>query len=324
MGSQPAGLTWALIEAARARIAPLIKATPVLTSSTLDEAAGAQLFFKCENFQKGGAFKARGACNAVFSLPEALVRHGVATHSSGNHAGALARAARLRGVPAYIVMPDNTPLSKRAAVERQGAHITLCEPTLAARERTAAELIARTGATLVHPYDDLSVMAGQATVGVELLEQVPDLDLLLAPVSGGGLLGGIAVAARTLKPAVRVVGVEPAGADDAARSLRAGRIVPCERPETIADGLRATIGVRPFAEFLRYVDDVVTVPDDAIVAAMRHIWEVMKIIVEPSGAASYAAVAAGRLEVRGARVGIVLSGGNLDLDSLPWIKPARE
>lgn len=324
MGSQPAGLTWALIEAARARIAPLIKATPVLTSSTLDEAAGAQLFFKCENFQKGGAFKARGASNAVFSLPEALVRHGVATHSSGNHAGALARAARLRGVPAYIVMPDNTPLSKRAAVERQGAHITLCEPTLAARERTAAELIARTGATLVHPYDDLSVMAGQATVGVELLEQVPDLDLLLAPVSGGGLLGGIAVAARTLKPAVRVVGVEPAGADDAARSLRAGRIVPCERPETIADGLRATIGVRPFAEFLRYVDDVVTVPDDAIVAAMRHIWEVMKIIVEPSGAASYAAVAAGRLEVRGARVGIVLSGGNLDLDSLPWIKPARE
>lgn len=324
MGSQPPGLTWALIEAARARIAPLIKATPVLTSSTLDEAAGAQLFFKCENLQKGGAFKARGACNAVFSLPEALVRHGVATHSSGNHAGALARAARLRGVPAYIVMPDNTPLSKRAAVERQGAHITLCEPTLAARERTAAELIARTGATLVHPYDDLGVMAGQATVGVELLEQVPDLDLLLAPVSGGGLLSGIAVAARTLKPAVRVVGVEPAGADDAARSLRAGRIVPCERPETIADGLRATIGVRPFAEFLRYVDDVVTVSDGAIVAAMRHIWEVMKIIVEPSGAASYAAVTAGRLEVRGARVGIVLSGGNLDLDSLPWIKPARE
>jgi threonine dehydratase len=324
MGSQPPGLTWALIEAARARIAPLIKATPVLTSSTLDEAAGAQLFFKCENFQKGGAFKARGACNAVFSLPEALVRHGVATHSSGNHAAALARAARLRGVPAYIVMPQNTPLSKRAAVERQGAHITLCEPTLAARERTAAELIARTGATLVHPYDDLSVMAGQATVGVELLEQVPDLDLLLAPVSGGGLLGGIAVAVKTLKPAVRVVGVEPAGADDAARSLRAGRIVPCERPETIADGLRATIGVRPFAEFLRYVDDVVTVSDGAIVAAMRHIWEVMKIIVEPSGAVSYAAVAAGRLEPRGARVGIVLSGGNLDLDSLPWIKPDRE
>jgi threonine dehydratase len=324
MGNHPPGLTWALIEAARARIAPLINPTPVLTSSTLDEASGAHLFFKCENFQKGGAFKARGASNAVFSLPEAQVAHGVATHSSGNHAGALARAARLRGVPGYIVMPNNTPLSKRAAVERQGAHITLCEPTLAARERTAAEVIARTGATLVHPYDDLTVMAGQATVGVELLEQVPDLDLLLAPVSGGGLMSGIAVAAKTLKPTVRVVGVEPAGADDAARSLHAGRIVPCEHPETIADGLRATIGVRPFAEFLRYVDDVVTVSDGAIIAAMRHIWEVMKIIVEPSGAAAYAAVAAGRLEVRGRRVGIVLSGGNLDLESLPWLTPVRE
>jgi threonine dehydratase len=230
----------------------------------------------------------------------------------------------LRGVPAYIVMPDNTPLSKRAAVERQGAQITLCEPTLAARERTAAEVIAATGATLVHPYDDLSVMAGQGTVGVELLEQVPDLDLLLAPVSGGGLLSGIAVAARTLRPALRVVGVEPEGADDAARSLRAGRIVPCERPATIADGLRATIGERPFAEFRRYVDEVVTVSDAAIVSAMRHIWEVMKIIVEPSGAAAYAAVAAGQAQARGRRVGVVLSGGNLDLGSLPWIKPARE
>ncbi|HYB64745.1 MAG TPA: pyridoxal-phosphate dependent enzyme [Steroidobacteraceae bacterium] len=323
MGSHPPGLTWALIEDARARIAPLINPTPVLTSATLDEESGAHLFFKCENFQKGGAFKARGASNAVFSLPEAQVRHGVATHSSGNHAAALARAARLRGVPAYIVMPDNTPRSKRAAVERQGAHITLCEPTLAARERTAAGVIATTGAIMVHPYDDLAVMAGQGTVAVELLEQVPGLDALLAPVSGGGLLSGIAVAARTLRPAARVIGVEPAGADDAARSLRAGRIVPCEHPETIADGLRATIGVRPFAEFQRYVDDVVTVSDAAIVAAMRHIWEVMKIIVEPSGAAAYAAVAAGRPELRGKRVGVVLSGGNLDLESVPWIKPAR-
>jgi threonine dehydratase len=324
MGSNPPGLSWTLIQEARARIAPLIQTTPVLTSATLDEESGARLFFKCENFQKGGAFKARGASNAVFSLPEAGLRGGVATHSSGNHAAALARAARLRGIPAYIVMPDNTPKAKRAAVERQGAHITLCAPTLAARERAAAEVIARTGATMVHPYDDLSVMAGQGTVGVELLEQVPDLEVLLAPVSGGGLLSGIAVAARTMRPSLRVVGVEPAGADDAARSLRAGRIVPCERPDTIADGLRATIGVRPFAEFLRYVDDVVTVSDEAIVSAMRHIWEVMKIIVEPSGAAAYAAVAAGRLEVRGRRVGVVLSGGNLDLGSLPWIKPARE
>jgi threonine dehydratase len=323
MGSNPPGLSWTLIQEARARIAPLVNATPVLTSATLDEESGARLYFKCENFQKGGAFKARGASNAVFSLPEAQVRRGVATHSSGNHAAALARAARLRGIPAYIVMPDNTPRAKRAAVERQGAHITLCEPTQAARERAAAEMIERTGATLVHAYDDLAVMAGQGTVGVELFEQVPDLDVVLAPVSGGGLLSGIAVAARTMRPSLRVVGVEPAGADDAVRSLRAGRIVACERPDTIADGLRATIGVRPFAEFRRYVDDVVTVSDEAIVSAMRHIWEVMKIIVEPSGAAAYAAVAAGRLEVRGRRVGVVLSGGNLDLGSLPWIKPAR-
>lgn len=324
MGSNPPGLSWTLIQEARARIAPLVNATPVLTSATLDEESGARLFFKCENFQKGGAFKARGASNAVFSLPEAQVRCGVATHSSGNHAAALARAARLRGIPSYIVMPHNTPRAKRDAVERQGAHITLCEPTLAARERAAAEVIATTGAAMVHPYDDLSVMAGQGTVGVELLEQVSDLELVLAPVSGGGLLSGVAVAAKTLRPSLRVIGVEPAGADDALRSLRAGKIVPCERPETIADGLRATIGVRPFAEFLRYVDGVVTVSDDAIVSAMRHIWEVMKIIVEPSGAAAYAAVAAGRVEVRGRRVGVVLSGGNLDLGSLPWIKPARE
>jgi threonine dehydratase len=324
MGSNPPGLTWSLIEAARARIAPLIHRTPVLTSTTLDEQSGARLFFKCENFQKGGAFKARGASNAVFSLPEAQVRRGVATHSSGNHAAALARAARLRGIPAYIVMPDNTPLAKRAAAERDGAVITLCEPTLAARERAALEVIAATGAVMVHPYDDLSVMAGQATVAVELLEQVEGLELLLAPVSGGGLLSGIAVAAHSMRPEMRVLGVEPEGADDAARSLRAGRIVPCEHPMTIADGLRATIGVRPFAEIRRYVADIVTVPDAAIVSAMRRIWEVMKIIVEPSGAAAYAAIAGGRADMRGRRVGVVLSGGNLDLGSLPWITPARE
>jgi threonine dehydratase len=323
MGSPPPGLTWTLIEQARARIASFVHATPVMTSATLDARAGARLFFKCENFQKGGAFKARGASNAVFGLPEAQARRGVATHSSGNHAGALARAARRRGIPAYIVMPDNTPLSKRAAVEREGAAITLCEPTQAARERAAAEVLAATGAVLVHPYDDLAVMAGQGTVAVELLGQVADLDVLLVPVSGGGLLSGIAVAARTLRPQLRILGVEPAGADDAVRSLRAGRIVPCERPETIADGLRATVGVRPFAEIRRHVDDILTVPDAAIVGAMRAIWEVMKIIVEPSGATAYAAVAEGHADLQGKRVGVVLSGGNLDLETLPWITPAR-
>jgi threonine dehydratase len=324
MASDPPGLSWALIEEARARIAPRINATPVLTSTTLDEESGARLYFKCENFQKGGAFKARGATNAVFSLPEAQVRRGVATHSSGNHAAALARAARLRGVPAYIVMPENTSAAKRAAVERCGATVTWCEPTLAARERAAAGVIAATGAVMVHPYDDLRVMAGQATAGVELLEQAPELDLLLCPVGGGGLLSGIAVAARTLHPEVRVIGVEPEGADDAARSLRAGCIVACARPETIADGLRATIGTRPFAEIRRYVADIVTVSDAEIVAAMRRIWEVLKIIVEPSGAVPYAAITAARVAARGKRVGIVLSGGNLDLASLPWITPARE
>jgi threonine dehydratase len=317
------GLTWTLIEQARARIAPFVHTTPVMTSVTLDARAGARFFFKCENFQKGGAFKARGASNAVFSLPEEQARRGVATHSSGNHGAALARAARLRGIPAYIVMPDNTPLAKRAAVEREGAAVTLCEPTHAARERAAAEVMAATGAVMVHPYDDFAVMAGQGTVAVELLEQVADLDVLLAPVSGGGLMSGIAVAARKIRPQLRILGVEPAGADDALRSLRAGRIIPCERPDTIADGLRATIGVRPFAEIRRHVDDILTVPDAAIVAAMRALWEVMKIIVEPSGATAYAAVAAGHPEVRAKRVGVVVSGGNLDLDTLPWIKPAR-
>ncbi|HLJ37874.1 MAG TPA: pyridoxal-phosphate dependent enzyme [Steroidobacteraceae bacterium] len=322
MGEAPAGLTWTLIEQARARIAPHVHLTPVLTSSTLDQESGAHLYFKCENFQKGGAFKARGATNAVLSLPKAEVSRGVATHSSGNHAAALARVARLWGVPAYIVMPQNTAAPKRAAVERYGAQITWCEPTQAARERAAEHVIGATGATLIHPYNDLRVMAGQGTVAVELIGQVPDLEVLLCPVSGGGLLSGIAVAARTLLPRVRIIGVEPEGADDAARSLSAGKIVPCEHPTTIADGLRATIGALPFLEIRRYVDEIVTVSDAAIVDAMRHLWEVMKILVEPSGAAAYAAVACGRVKLHGARVGVVLSGGNVDLDSLPWIRPA--
>ncbi|HLY52979.1 MAG TPA: pyridoxal-phosphate dependent enzyme [Steroidobacteraceae bacterium] len=296
MGSEaPAGLSWPLIEAARARIAPHIHRTPVLSSATLDGEAGARLYFKCENFQKGGAFKARGATNAVLSLAAAELERGVATHSSGNHAAALARAARLRGAPAYIVMPRNTPAPKRVAVERYGAAITWCEPTQAARERATEHVLAATGATLIHPYDDLRVMAGQASVGVELIEQVSDLELLLCPVSGGGLLSGIAAAVRQLAPRVRIIGVEPEGADDAARSLRAGRIVPCEHPTTIADGLRATIGALPFIEIRRCVDDIVTVPDAAIVSAMRRIFEVLKIVVEPSGAAAYAAVTAGRV-----------------------------
>src|SRR5882724_1826994 len=291
MPGNPSGLTWNLIQEARERILGKVNVTPVLTSTTLDAQAGAQLHFKCENFQKCGAFKARGATNAVFALSESQARRGVATHSSGNHAAALARAARLRGIPAYIVMPDNTAQSKRAAVRRYGGEITYCESTLAAREDAARQLIAATGAILVHPYDDLAVMAGQATLAVELLTQVPDLDLILAPVGGGGLLSGTAVAAKTLKPAIRVIGVEPAGADDAARS---------------------------FAEIRRLVDDITTVSDESIVRAMRQLWEVMKIIVEPSGAVPYAALLANQPELRGLRIGLILSGGNVDLERLPW------
>ena len=321
--SDPAPLTWQLIEEARARIGAHVKLTPVLTSATLDALSGAQLYFKCEMFQKCGAFKARGATNAVFALSDAEARHGVATHSSGNHAAALARAARLRGIRAYIVMPDNTPQAKRDAVRRYGAEISYCEPTLAARERAAAQLIATTGAALVHPYDNLMVMAGQGTAAAEFLTQVPGLEVLICPVGGGGLISGTAVAARAHGGGIEVLGAEPAGADDAARSLHAGELLGNTQPLTIADGLRGALAPRTFAEIRRGVNDIVTVSEAAIVAAMRELWEVMKIIVEPSAAVPYAAVRAGAAQLRGRRVGIILSGGNLDLDQLPWLPAAR-
>jgi threonine dehydratase len=314
-------LTWKLIEEAQARIAGRVKVTPVLTSETLDELAGARLFFKCETFQKCGAFKARGATNAVFALSDAEARHGVATHSSGNHAAALARAARLRGIPAYIVMPENTPQAKRAAVARYGGRVTYCAATLAAREQAARELIDATGAAFVHPYDNLMVMAGQATATAELLGQVPDLEAIVCPVGGGGLLGGAAVAARALRPAVRVFGAEPAGADDAARSLHGGELLACPNPQTIADGLRGALSARTFAAIRGGVTDILTVSESAIIAGMRELWEVLKIIVEPSGAVPYAAVRARESRLQAQRVGIVLSGGNLDLDQLPWMRP---
>jgi threonine dehydratase len=319
MSESAAPLTWSLIEEARMRIAGRVRMTPVLTSETLDAYCGALLYFKCETFQKCGAFKARGATNAVFALSDAEARRGVATHSSGNHAGALARAARLRGIPCYIVMPDNTPQAKRAAVRRYGAEITYCAATLAAREQAARELVQATGAAFVHPYDNLLVMAGQGTVAAEFLTQVPELDVLLCPVGGGGLLSGTAVAARALKPRVRVLGAEPAGADDAARSLHSGTLQPSVDPHTIADGLRGALAPRTFAEIRRGVEDILTVSEEAIIAGMRELWEVLKIIVEPSGAVPYAAVRAAGAPFKGQRVGIVLSGGNLDLDQLPWL-----
>ena len=312
-------LTLADIRAAHARIADKIHRTPVLTSATLDALCGAQLFFKCENFQKIGAFKARGATNAVFALTEAEAANGVATHSSGNHAAALARAARLRGIPAHIVMPSNAPKTKIESVRRNGGFIVFCEPTLLAREAACAKIIAETGARLVHPFDDYAVMAGQGTATLELLEQAPDLDLIIVPVGGGGLLCGTAVAAKGARPGIRVIAAEPAGADDAARSVAAGRLIPLEQAATIADGLRTSLSARTFPLIQQHVDGIVTVSEESIVAAMRRIWDVLKIIIEPSCAVPYAAILEQKIDVSGKRVGISLTGGNVDLDALPWL-----
>ena len=306
------------IRDAHARIRDKINRTPVLTSSTLDAQCGGSLFFKCENFQKIGAFKARGATNAIFLLSDAEAKRGVVTHSSGNHAAAVARAAKLRGIPAYIVMPHNVPKAKQDSVRRYGATIEFCEPTIAAREAGAARIVAETGAQLIHPFNDYRVMAGQGTAALELLEDRPELDLVLCPIGGGGLISGTATAAKGLRPGIRVIGVEPAGADDAYRSFRSGTIVPMTAPRTIADGLRGTLGDKTFAEIRQNVDDVVTVSEAAIVSAMRAMWEVLKIVVEPSAAVAYAAILENRVRVTGKRVGLIVTGGNLDLDALPW------
>ncbi|MFN2541760.1 MAG: pyridoxal-phosphate dependent enzyme [Chthoniobacterales bacterium] len=320
-------LDLAAIRAAHERIQPFIKRTPVLTNERLNEASRAALFFKCEDFQKIGAFKARGATNAVFALDEGTARRGVATHSSGNHGAALARAARLRKIPAHIVMPSNSAKVKVRAVESYGAQIVFCEPTEVAREATCAEVIAKTGATLIHSFENDDVIAGQGTAAMELLEEA-DLDLVLCPVGGGGLLCGTAVAAKSIRPQIKVVAVEPANADDTAQSFHAGKRIVTEKKFTIADGLRTNVGERNFAIIQRHVDDVVTVTEEAIVSAMRTIWETMKIIIEPSAAVSYAAIVEGKIDppsrgygaagIGGKRVGIILTGGNVDLDALPW------
>jgi threonine dehydratase len=311
-------LDLAAIRGAHERIRPHIHRTPVLTSARLDSANGASLFFKCENFQKVGAFKARGATNAVFMLDEASAKRGVATHSSGNHAAALSRAAKLRGVPAHIVMPSNSSKVKVHAVEGYGGRIVFCEPTQAAREQSCADVIAKTGATLIHPFENENVMAGQGTVALEFLEDVADVDLVLCPVGGGGLLCGTAVAAKTLRPKIKVIATEPANADDAAQSFRTGRLLPIEKPDTIADGLRTNVGAPNFPIIQRYVDDIVTVSEESIVAAMRTIWETLKIIIEPSAAVPYAAILERKIDIGGRRVGIIITGGNVDLDALPW------
>lgn len=307
------------IRAAAERIRPHAHRTPVLTCSALNEMAGADVFFKCENFQKVGAFKIRGAVNAVFSLSDEEAERGVATHSSGNHAAALAQAARWRGVEAHVVMPDNSPSVKIKAVEGYGARIHFCEPTLQAREDGLERVVRETGATFIHSYNDYRIIAGQATAALELIEEIPGLDAVLAPVGGGGLLSGTALAAEALSPGTAVVAGEPERADDAFRSLQAGKIIPAEHPDTIADGLRTSLGSRTFPIIQRLVKEIVTVGEDEIVGAMRAIWERMKIVVEPSSAVPFAAVLKRRGQFEGKRLGVILSGGNVDLDSLPWI-----
>jgi threonine dehydratase len=308
----------AAIRAAHARIAPYVHRTPVMTCGAIDAEVGASLFFKCEHLQKVGAFKARGACNAVFSLDDDVAGRGVVTHSSGNHGAALAYAAKRRGIPACVVMPRNAPKVKQANVARFGATVRLCEPTVTAREATCDEVMRETGATLIHPFDDPRVIAGQATAVVELLEAVPDLDVVIAPCGGGGLLSGTAIAARSLEPSLRVLGAEPANADDAARSFASGRVEPLPATTTIADGLRTTLSPRTLAALRTHVGTIGTCSEVGILRAMRMIFERMKQVVEPSSSVPLACLLERTLDVAGARVGIIVTGGNVDLDTLQW------
>jgi threonine dehydratase len=320
-------VTLSLIREARDRIKSFIRRTPIMTSSSLDAQVGARLYFKCENFQRAGAFKARGAFNGVFSLSDTEAVHGVVTSSSGNQGAALSLAARTRGIPAYIAMPKIALKSKLSAVQRYGGTVVWVEakgtvPTSEEYEATAASIQARTHASPVHPYNDPRTVRGQGTCALEFLEERPDLDVLLAPVGGGSLLAGMAVAVKGLGATCKIIGCEPEMADDAQRSFRAGRIVPQLQPRTIADGLRTSLGDLTFPLIARHVDDIVTVSEEAIVNAMRIAWEVLKIVIEPSSAVPLAAILEGRVRVEGKSIGIVFTGGNVDLDNLPWMKPA--
>ena len=306
-----------IYEAAK-RIKPYAHRTPVLTNESLNQKVGAQVFLKCENFQKVGAFKFRGACNAVFSLSDEEAACGVSTHSSGNHAQALALAARLRGIPAYIVMPSNAPAVKKAAVAAYGGKITFCEPTLEAREATLAQVVGETRSTVVHPYNDERVIAGQGTAVLELLEEVPNLDVIIAPVGGGGLLSGTSIAATEIKKGIRAIAGEPEMADDAFRSLQAGEILPSVKPKTIADGLLTSLGNKTFPIIQTRVEQVVTVSEHGIIDSMKFIWERTKIIIEPSSAVAVGVLWERKIDLTGLKVGVILSGGNVDLEKLPW------
>ncbi len=307
-----------IIQAAE-RIQPYLHNTPVLTCDAIDELAGAELFFKCENFQKAGAFKSRGATYAVLSYDPYDIKQGVATHSSGNHAAALARAARLMNIPAYIVMPEDSSKVKVAAVKTYEGRITFCKPTLEARESKLNEVLNETNAFEIHPYNNYAIIAGQATAAYELIAVQPKLDTLITPVGGGGLLSGTALTAHHFSPGTRVVGAEPSGADDAYQSFYQKKFIPSVSPDTISDGLRTSLGSLTFPIIRRLVSDIFTVNDHATVEAMKLIWERMKIIVEPSSAVALAIVLKHRHRFEGQKIGIILSGGNVDLMHLPWL-----
>jgi threonine dehydratase len=308
------------IKLAARRIEPHIHHTPVLVNKSLNEKVGSRVFLKCENMQKVGAFKFRGASNAVFSLSDEEAACGVCTHSSGNHAQALALAAKMRGIPAYIVMPDNAPSVKKNAVAGYGGRITFCEPTLEARESTLERIRLETGANVVHPYNDERVIAGQGTAALELLEEVPDLDVIIAPVGGGGLLSGTSIAATEIRNRIRVIAGEPEMADDAYRSMKAGKILPSVHPKTIADGLLTSLGTLTFPIIQQRVEQIVTVSEQGIIDSMKFIWERVKIVIEPSSAVAISVLWERKIDLTGLKVGVILSGGNVDLEKLPWMK----
>ncbi|HNW70765.1 MAG TPA: pyridoxal-phosphate dependent enzyme [Bacteroidales bacterium] len=306
------------IEEAAKRIAPYVHRTPVLTSQSLNEMFQAELYFKCENFQKTGVFKSRGACNAVFSLTEEQIRKGVATHSSGNHAAALARAAKLRNTQAYVVMPENSSKVKIEAVKAYGGRITFCKPTLEARETTLKEVIAETGAAEIHPYDNYRIIEGQATATKELVEQQPGLDYIICPVGGGGLLSGTLLAAHYFSSGTKVIAAEPEQANDAFLSFKTKSFVPSVNPDTIADGLRTSLGELTFPIIMDHVHDIMTVSENDIVESMKLIWKRLKIMVETSSAVTLAVIKNNAGLFKNKKTGIILSGGNVDLNQLPW------
>jgi len=307
------------IQKAADRIGPYVEKTPILTSRAINELIGADLFFKCEDFQKVGAFKFRGACNAVFHLSENELRAGVATHSSGNHGAALALAGKLRGIPVRVVMPENAPGIKKKAVMGYGAKITFCESTLPARESTLKKIVDETGCKVIHPYNDESVIAGQGTAALELLQDIPDLDVVMVPIGGGGLASGTSIVAHEFPRKIAVIGVEPKGADDAFQSLKCGKIIPQTNHQTIADGLLTSLGNKTWPIIHGYIERILTVSEEGIVRGMRLIWERLNIIIEPSSAVIMGALMELPGEMIGKRIGMILSGGNADLDHLPWL-----